>query len=443
MRAQHLEAEINQIQRTQQFDDVEQPSITANSAGDYHATLTLPDLADGKTYIIKASNIDSNGNTITRQRSVTYYSSVPNIEAFDMSFNGNTYKLFELGTNKPIVTFFSGVRFGFTAKFDKTDNITEVKIVSDRQGVKKELIAAWDATLGAYTVKGFFDSNDHNYVPGTLTLVRTYNVGEQSYTTEYSAIVKWAIDPSGYVYDNVTNERICGVKATVYYKAAEEDTPILWDASEYSQQNPLYTDADGAYAWDVPEGLWQVKFEHEDYQTAYSDWLPVPPPQTEVNIGMTPIRSVTGIEIDTLPKKLAYKQNTEDLNTGGGKIKVSYSDNSTKIIPMTEEMIEDFDNTQAGSKTLTVHYMGKTAGYSIMIERAGLLGDTNLNGSLEAADASLVLRHIVKLTNLNIEFGPQALINADVDGAEGMSAADASCILRKIVKLITLFPIEE
>lgn len=41
------------------------------------------------------------------------------------------------------------------------------------------------------------------------------------------------------------------------------------------------------YAWDVPQGLWQVKFEKEGYETAYSEWLPVPPPQLDVNIAMT------------------------------------------------------------------------------------------------------------------------------------------------------------
>ena len=59
-----------------------------------------------------------------------------------------------------------------------------------------------------------------------------------------------------------------------------------WDADEYGQENPLYTDRDGFYQWFVPEGLWQVKFEKEGYETAYSEWLPVPPPQLDVNIAM-------------------------------------------------------------------------------------------------------------------------------------------------------------
>ena len=106
-------------------------------------------------------------------------------------------------------------------------------------------------------------------------------------------IVEPIVDPSGYVYEGVSSNRLEGVTATAYYKHTYEDEYgdlqqeiVLWDASQYSQENPLYTDAEGLYAWDVPQGLWQVKFEKAGYQTTYSDWLPVPPPQMDVNIGM-------------------------------------------------------------------------------------------------------------------------------------------------------------
>ena len=59
---------------------------------------------------------------------------------------------------------------------------------------------------------------------------------------------------------------------------------VVWDADEYDQFNPVYTDMDGCYAWDVPEGFWQVKFEKDGYEVAYSEWLPVPPPQLDVNV---------------------------------------------------------------------------------------------------------------------------------------------------------------
>lgn len=104
---------------------------------------------------------------------------------------------------------------------------------------------------------------------------------------------KFAIDPSGFVYEGVFSNRLEGVTATAYYKETVEDmygdiheNIVKWDAEEYAQQNPLFTDENGYYRWDVPQGMWQVKFEKEGYETTYSDWLPVPPPQLDVNIAM-------------------------------------------------------------------------------------------------------------------------------------------------------------
>lgn len=99
------------------------------------------------------------------------------------------------------------------------------------------------------------------------------------------------IDPSGFVYEGVSSNRVEGVMASCYYKEFVEDmygdiieNVVLWDAEAYAQENPLFTDENGMYRWDVPQGLWQVKFEKEGYETTYSEWLPVPPPQLEVNI---------------------------------------------------------------------------------------------------------------------------------------------------------------
>lgn len=101
------------------------------------------------------------------------------------------------------------------------------------------------------------------------------------------------IDPSGYVYEAVESNRLEGVRTTAYFKTVNTDGEgntsekiSVWDASVYEQENPLYTDSEGRYSWDVPAGLWQVKYEKDGYETVSSDWLPVPPPQMEVNMGM-------------------------------------------------------------------------------------------------------------------------------------------------------------
>ena len=108
--------------------------------------------------------------------------------------------------------------------------------------------------------------------------------------------VRWAkkkkrvrpiVDPSGYVYEGIEDNRVEGVTATLYYKENESATEQLWDAAEFGQENPLTTDAAGLYMWNVPQGLWQVRFQKDGYQTTQTEWLPVPPPQLEITIPMT------------------------------------------------------------------------------------------------------------------------------------------------------------
>ncbi len=111
----------------------------------------------------------------------------------------------------------------------------------------------------------------------------------------------WKIDPSGYVYDADSNERIAGVTTTVYWipfdecdentKPADTNYGKIWKAEEWDQLNPILTDSEGRYAWDVPEGWWRVEYVKDGYETVWSDWMPVPPPQTDVNIGMVPTTS--------------------------------------------------------------------------------------------------------------------------------------------------------
>ena len=106
------------------------------------------------------------------------------------------------------------------------------------------------------------------------------------------------IDPSGFVYEAVQSNRVEGATATIYYKdfilgnngnsTGEKD--VLWDAENYGQINPLITGTDGMYQWDVPQGFWQVRIQKEGYQNTTTDWLPVPPPQLDINIPIVRMR---------------------------------------------------------------------------------------------------------------------------------------------------------
>ena len=133
-------------------------------------------------------------------------------------------------------------------------------------------------TISILTDKGWFSDS---------LLEKTVNQAMDNYDkASVNFTARHSIDPSGFVYEGILDNRVSGVKATIYYKETEGSEVVLWDATEYDQINPLYTDSDGNYAWDVPEGFWQIKFEKEGYETAYSEWLPVPPEQFDVNIGL-------------------------------------------------------------------------------------------------------------------------------------------------------------
>lgn len=157
---------------------------------------------------------------------------------------------------------------------------------------------------------------------------------------------KFVMDPSGYVYEAVTSNRLPGVTATVYENVKEEDIygdihseARIWDAKAYSQRNPVITDENGVYAWDVPTGEWQVRFSKDGYEPTSTGWLPVPPPQLEVNIGMvhavnpdainaTAFESGVIVEFDKYMRPESFSENSIKASSRGkyaaGKI-VSYN----------------------------------------------------------------------------------------------------------------------
>lgn len=99
---------------------------------------------------------------------------------------------------------------------------------------------------------------------------------------------RFNLDPSGYVFEGVEDNRVEGVVATIYHQVSDGVWEI-WnkeEAAEYEQVNTQTTDASGTFAWDVPLGIWKVLFTKAGFQDMWSNEMEVPPEWTDVPINL-------------------------------------------------------------------------------------------------------------------------------------------------------------
>lgn len=209
-----------------------------------------------------------------------------------------TWDLNNCSTNKTYYYYYLNADFTFSVQFvGATDSVVFVAVGQD--GSRTQIPAThqgnnyWTATQYIQTYK----------VPSRVDLL--YRVHGEMAPYETCKSVNPIADPSGYVYEAVSSNRIQGVTATAYMKKSESDMPELWDAEPYDQHNPLITDEAGGYAWDVPSALWQVRFTKTGYEPVQTAWLPVPPPQMEINVPMVRLSAPTVSSITAYADKVA------------------------------------------------------------------------------------------------------------------------------------------
>lgn len=285
-------------------DDVLVGQTTALANGSYAATVQLYDVEEGvkSDHKMYAHVTTVDGTKMqTETKNVTYDKQAVQVDNVTMFYsnpeiNQNYKLLFDFqnpSTKRYCYTYYIYNRsFTFTIKLTGNAMCDELILyVKTGDGRWNKVKAEWNDTKGVYVANASFGNMYDGIVPVN---VRVYlGCGAVTFESGYPDC-DVPIDPSGYVYEAVPSNRLQGVTATAYYKETTEDqfgdkheSVVLWDAEKYAQENPLFTDENGMYRWDVPAGLWQVKFEKDGYVTTYSDWLPVPPPQLDVNIAMT------------------------------------------------------------------------------------------------------------------------------------------------------------
>ena len=290
------------------------------------------------------------------------------------------------------------------------------------------------------------------------------NFKRKEYSVSNNANVSSLIDPSGIAYEWLPSNPVEGVTAEIYYQN-DKGKAVKWNAEDYDQVNPQITDSAGWFAWDVPEGMWQVRISGEGYEDAQSEWLPVLPVQTGVNIKLTSKQPAEISDAGYGDSKAVVKFSKHMLDSTVTAKNLVITDKNGKTIdcditPVKEEG-NDTDasmtfiltpkaetalaGAKVGVKTGAQSYAGVACKESKMIDLRELseeeipqqgqtadylLGDVNEDGKIDAKDASAILaEYSIMSTGGDGNFTASQKQAADVNADTKIDAKDASSIL--------------
>ena len=267
-------------------DDEKITTVKANAyTGKYSADITLPEKKKD-TYAIYAQN----GKLITDEIKVKLNKTAPAVKSVNLTYNNGAKaditKVFTHG-EAPVLNYVQSTPLVFEVATENNDNIAKVFVTSSKGNNTKSIEAKWDASKKTWVTDGWFDPDNHGYIPGSLNIViEEKNAEETLPYYKNNGYVKFFAEPTGNVYEAVEGNKVKDAAITVYYKESDNAEAIVWNAADYDQANPILTDEYGNFSVDVPEGKWKIECKKDGYTTAESDWLDVPPVQTEVNFSI-------------------------------------------------------------------------------------------------------------------------------------------------------------
>ena len=291
-------------------DDMLVGKTVAKANGKWSAQCDLGDAADKSEHPVYARiNTPQDAELMTDTKMVTLDQDAILPQQVSMSFYNGwlhqtqnvSWDMIEKKVSQPSYMFYTTTDFTFTISF--TFNNPEV--ISNVQLVVYKNDNTYDILDATYNSKNNIWVASHRYsswaLPTTVKVKYVINGNQMTQSEDFddegNEHCNPILDPSGFVYEAVSSNRLQGVTASIYYKEEVEDeygdkheNVVLWNAEDYAQQNPQFTDENGMYQWDVPNGLWQVRLEKEGYLKTNSEWLPVPPPQLDINLPMVQMR---------------------------------------------------------------------------------------------------------------------------------------------------------
>ena len=236
--------------------------------------------------------------------------------------------------------------------------------------------------------------------------------------------VRPVIDPSGIAYEYRKNNPIAGVTANIYYQD-DDGNAVLWNAADYDQVNPQTTAHDGWFAWDVPEGLWQVRLTKKGYTDAQSEWLPVLPVQVGIDLNMTSKNPAAILTADYYTGKAVIRFNRHVLTETVTPESLYLTDASGNVIPCSISILKEDGNDAEASIAFLLKAQDNTS-----LEGSSV----NLTADVKSYAGIASKAKTVKLAQGSEDIPDEPdFLTGDVNGDQDISVDDAQLALRAYV----------
>lgn len=239
-----------------------------------------------------------------------------------------------------------------------------------------------------------------------------------------------AVDPSGYVYEAVASNRVEGATVTLYEE--QNGAPVAVENQSDTiggEYNPLTTTSAGTYAWGVPQGNWMVKVVKAGYADADSQndpeatntttaggvtykWLPVLPPQTEVNIGLVSEEAPVVEKVTARPDGITvvFSKYMDETHLTADNFSLITADGKEVKIGL-EKLDSEASPTKDG-----VNYT-KTVRLTSADLKAGVQYNLKINGVLQSYAGVTMINNDERQINVS-DYTPIATPKASVAGGE-------------------------
>jgi len=213
-----------------------------------------------------------------------------------------------------------------------------------------------DASGGAGTAWEFTYTPPFEWPRQSMTSVTmcldTDNDGEHDDGCQVAGI--FLIDPSGVVFEADTGTPIAGATVTLkrlnpVQSTYVEMSPTLHAGMFEPEVNPQITGSDGRYAWNVVAGEYLVEVEIAGCSPATSEAVTVPPPVTDLDVGLTCL-DTDGDDVRDYNDNCPAVANEDQLNSDTD----SHGDacDNCQLVDNEEQMNTDADLESAGASVV-------------------------------------------------------------------------------------------